>query len=408
MFDPELVRGQFPALDRTVDGQRAIFFDGPAGSQVPRRVADALTNYLLTHNANCGAPFATSVESDACLENAHTALADFLGASDPRTIAFGANMTSITLALSRAIARTWKPGHEIILSRLDHDANVTPWVLAAEDRGVTVRYIEVNPDDCTLDLASYESVLSNKTRLVAVGLASNATGSINPVRQMARQAHDAGALFMVDAVHYAPHGRINVEAIDCDFLICSAYKFFGPHVGVLYGRRELLESLQPYKLRPSPNELPGRWMTGTQNHEGIAGTAEAVNYLADLTGMDGERSARLDGSFDAIVEYEADLCRHLLRGLEMMPSIRLWGIAEEGRLHDRVPTFSLTSEKHSPRSIAEELAKQGVFAWSGNHYAYPFTETMGLEPEGTLRIGILHYNTKSEIDRLLNCLEAIL
>lgn len=404
MFDVEHVRGQFPALRRSVNGNSATFFDGPAGSQVPERVANAVSDYLLQANANCGAPFATSVESDRRLASAHAAMADFLGTPDPDSVAFGANMTSITLALSRAVARTWNAGDEIIVSRLDHDANVTPWTLAAQDRDVVVRHIDVRPDDCTLDLESFESALTRRTRLVAVGYASNAAGTINPVKQIASMAHDAGAIVAVDAVHYAPHGRIDVIDIDCDFLLCSAYKFFGPHVGVLYGRRELLETLQPYKLRPSPNDLPGRWMTGTQNHEGICGTAEAVEYLADLAGTTDDRAARLDQSFEQIRRYESNLALRLLDGLEEFRSLRVWGITDRDRMDQRVPTFSFTSTKHAPREIAAGLAARGIFVWSGNHYAYPLTDALQLEPDGTVRVGLLHYNTAAEVDRLLDCL----
>ncbi|MCA9221365.1 MAG: cysteine desulfurase-like protein, partial [Planctomycetales bacterium] len=273
------LRQQFPALARRQNDQPAVYLDGPAGTQVPRRVIDAIADYLSHRNANHGGLFATSRESDAMLDEAHRAFADLLGADDPDCVYFGPNMTTLTFALSRAVATTWRPGDEIIVTRLDHDANVTPWVLAARDAEVEVRFAEIHREDCTLDVDHLRSLLNERTRLVAVGAASNSSGSINPIREIASWAHAVGAWMFVDAVHYAPHALIDVAEIGCDFLACSAYKFFGPHVGVMWGRRELLESLPAYKLRPAPNELPGRWMTGTQSHETIAGAAEAVNYL---------------------------------------------------------------------------------------------------------------------------------
>ena len=281
-FDVVWSRRQFPSLARTVNGHPAVFLDGPGGSQVPERVIAAVSDYLGRTNANHGGLFATGRQSDALLDDAHRAVADLFGADDPETMIFGQNMTSLTFALSRALAKTWRPGDEIVVSRLDHDANVTPWVLAAADAGATVRHIEIHREDCTLDLDDFAAKLSPRTRLVTVGQASNAVGTINPIRVIVRQSHEAGAMVFVDAVHFAPHGLIDVARSGCDFLAASAYKFFGPHVGVLWGRRELLERLPAYKVRPAPDGLPGRWMTGTQNHEGIAGTAAAVDYLADL------------------------------------------------------------------------------------------------------------------------------
>lgn len=410
-FPIESVREQFPALSRTINGVPVCHCDGPAGSQVPRRVAEAVSDYLLTTNANRGAPFAVAEESDARLDAAHIALADFLGTPDPGCIAFGQNMTSLTLALSRALAKTWKPGDEVIVSQLDHDANVTPWVLAAEDAGAVVRRIPVRLDDCTLDLDAYRRLLSERTRLVALGYASNATGTVNPVRAMIADAHAVGALAFVDAVHFAPHGLINVAELDCDFLCCSAYKFFGPHVGVLYGKRSLLESVRPYKLRPSPEDLPGRWMTGTQSHEGIVGAAEAVEYLADLgrslrTEIVSRRDA-LRTAFDAITAYEQELGLDFLKATREIPGLKSWGITDPERLGERVPTFSFTQARHSPKEIAVALGREGIFAWPGNHYALPFTEAAGLEPGGTLRIGLLHYNTREEVARVGEALSRV-
>jgi cysteine desulfurase family protein (TIGR01976 family) len=409
-FDLKSIRARFPALRREQNGQPVAYFDGPAGSQVPSQVADAVSRYLLSTNANRGAPFATSRESDELLDAAHQAVADFLGTDDPDCIAFGPNMTTLTFALSRALGRTWKPGEEILVTQLDHDANVSPWVLAAKDAGAMVKPIRVRPDDCTLDLDDFRTKLSDKTRLLAVGYASNATGTVNPVKEMIEAAHSVGALVFVDAVHYAPHRLIDVTDLDCDFLAVSAYKFFGPHVGVLYGKREHLESLTPYKLRPAPNTLPGKWMTGTQNHEGIAGVTAAIRYLSELGTDPGKpRTQRhcLIRAYGLIREHEESLCRRLLFGLAAIPRLRIWGITDSGRMAERVPTVSVTHETQTPWQLATALAARGLYCWPGNHYALPFTEAMGLEPGGTLRIGLLHYNTEAELDRLLNALAGL-
>lgn len=407
-FDFDSIRSLFPALSRQVNGHAAAYFDGPAGSQVPLDVTDAVCRALLHTNANRGAPFAVSRESDRLLDQAHQSLAAFVGASDADELVFGANMTTITLAVSRAVAQQWQPGDEIILSRLDHDANVTPWQLAARDRGVSVRYVDVDLSDCTLDLDSFHRQLSERTRLVAIGLASNATGTINPVREMADAAHGVGAMCYVDAVHYAPHRLIDVEQLGADFLVCSAYKFFGTHVGVLWGRRELLESIEPYKLRPSPLDLPGRWMTGTQSHEGILGAMAAVHYLGERIGAAGlplREGLRL--AFERIEAHEHELLDVLLDGLEQLPQFRVWGLTDPERRKDRVPTVSITGGGKRPQEFAELLGAEGLFCWPGNHYALPFTEAAGLEPDGTLRFGLLHYNTRDEVQRLLAALERL-
>ncbi|MEO1996523.1 MAG: cysteine desulfurase-like protein, partial [Planctomycetaceae bacterium] len=309
-LDLNSIRGQFPGLSRSLSGQTCAFFDGPAGSQIPQCVVDAVCHYLQHTNANHGGPFCTSRESDAILDRAHERVADFLGAESGQCVAFGANMTTLTLAFSRAMARTWNPGDEIIVTQLDHDANVSPWVTAAADAGVVVHHVGVDLDDCTLRMDQFQSVLSSRTRLLAVGLASNATGTINPVAEMARQAHQVGAVVFADAVHFAPHRLIDFASLGVDFLTCSAYKFFGPHVGILCGHREQLNQLAPYKLRPATDDLPGKWMTGTQNHEGIAGTAAAVDYLASLaseTISDTQPRSALVSAFDAIQAHENQL-----------------------------------------------------------------------------------------------------
>ena len=403
------IRSQFPALARQVGEQAAAFFDGPAGTQVPQSVIDAVSRYFVQHNANHGGLFPTSRESDVVLATAHQAVVDFLGSDDPGTVSFGANMTTLTLSLSRALGRTWRPGDEVIVSRLGHDANFTPWVLAAADAGATVRYIDIVPRDCTLDLDDFKAKLNDRTRLVAVGCASNAVGSVNPVKEICRLSRMAGALTFLDAVHFAPHRLIDVDDFGCDFLVCSAYKFFGPHVGIMWGRRPLLEELAAYKLRPPSNALPDKWMTGTQNHECIAGTLAAIDYLTELgrtVADDGSlaRRAALKQAYQAITDYEQQLIWHLIDGLRPLDSFRLWGIADPTRQAERLPTISITHSRRKPPELAEQLGRQGLFVWHGNYYALPLTERLGLEPDGMIRVGIVHYNTLGEVDRLLAAL----
>ncbi len=399
------IRSQFPALARRDGDQLAAFLDGPAGTQVPQCVIDAVSSYFANHNANHGGMFPTSRESDVVLAEAHQAAADFLGTDDPNTVAFGPNMTTLTFALSRALGRTWAAGDEIIVSGLDHDANFTPWVLAAQDAGATVLHVDVRAEDCTLDLDDFKEKLSERTKLVAVGCASNAVGTVNPVKEICRLAREVGALTFLDAVHFAPHGLIDVEDFGCDFLACSAYKFFGPHIGLLWGRRELLENLQAYKLRPASDELPDKWMTGTQNHECIAGTLAAIDYLADLgrtlAAEPLPRRAALERAYSAIVEYEQQLIWQLVEGLRSLESWRLWGIDDPARKGERLPTISITHAERKPEELAAELGQRGFYVWHGNYYALPLTERLGLEPDGMIRIGLVHYNTRDEVDRLL-------
>jgi len=406
------IRAQFPSLRQEVDGRPAVFFDGPAGTQTPQCVIDAIVDSLVRCNANHGGLFATSRASDALLDDAHRAAADLLGADDADCISFGPNMTSLTFALSRALARTWQTGDEVVVTRLDHDANVTPWVLAARDSGAIVRFVGIRRDDCTLDLEQLRQMLSERTRLVAVGCASNATGTVNPVREICRWAREAGALTFLDAVHYAPHDRIDVADFGCDFLACSAYKFFGPHVGIQWGRRELLESLPAYKVRPAPETLPGRWMTGTQNLEGIAGVLAAIHYLATL-GRDAandatlSRPALLTSAMAAIRAYETRLVQRLLDGLREMDDITVWGIDDPSRVAERLPTISLTHARYNSAQLAQRLGAAGFFVWHGNYYALQLTESLGLEPDGMVRIGLVHYNTHHEVDLLLDLLTRI-
>jgi len=412
-FDVAAVRRQFPALAQKHGDREAVYFDGPAGSQTPETVIAAIGDYLRTMNANHEGVFATSRRSDAMLDEAHRAAADFLGADDPECCYFGANMTTLTFALSRALARTWNAGDEVLVTRLDHDANVSPWVTAARDAGAIVRHVGIRPD-CTLDLDDFHRQLSSRTRLVAVGAASNAVGTVNPVAQITAAAHAAGAQVFCDAVHYAPHRLIDVSAWQVDFLACSAYKFFGPHVGVMYGRRELLASLPAYKVRPAPDDLPGKWMTGTQNHECIAGVLAAINYLAALgrsgaNGRGGSMSRReaLVTALAQIAAYERPLAERLQAGLDRLPQFKSWGITDPARFGERVATFSITHRSVPPSDVARRLDEAGIYVWNGNFYALPLTETLGVEPAGLVRIGLLHYNTSEEVDYLLRVLATI-
>lgn len=405
-FEIEAVRSRFPALNTEVGNRPAVFFDGPAGAQVPDRVLDAMRDNLIHANANTGGDFFTSKQSELALDAAHQRAAELFGVEDPDEVVFGANMTTMALSLARSLAKVWGPGDEVVLSRMEHDANYTPWRQAAEEAGATVREIDLCTDDCTLDLDSLDAILNERTRFVAVGAASNMMGTINPIAEIARRVHRVGAHLFVDAVHYAPHRLMDVRAWDADFVACSAYKFFGPHVGLLWARRTLLETIQPFKLRPSSNAVPHRWMTGTQNHEGIAGTMAAIDYLAELGDGSAGRAGIVSG-FEAIMAYERDLSRHLLEGLASIDEIKVWGISDPSRLDERVPTCSITHPTIEPKQIARSLADSGIFVWEGNFYALPLSDRMGLEPLGTVRIGLLHYNTTAEIDRLIGALEEI-
>lgn len=399
------IRSQFPALTLDVDGYPAAFFDGPGGTQVPQRVLDAVSQYLISANANSHGVFLTSRRTDDTLRDAHQAAADLLGC-EAREVVFGANMTSLTFAMSRAIGRELQPGDEVVLTALDHDANFGPWK-ALEERGVTVHVAEFRRTDCTLEINGLLSLLNPKTKLVAIGYASNAVGTINPVQQVIEAAHAVGALAFVDAVHYAPHGPIDVKALDCDFLACSAYKFFGPHQGILYGKAEHLARLQPYKVRPADEGIPDRWETGTQNHEAMAGAAAAIDYLAELgerCGATGSRREKLVGAMTAIQGAERELGARLIAGLLAIPGLEFFGIREPERFAQRTPTVSIRLAGETPRETASRAAAEGLFVWDGNYYALNWSERLGLEPNGAVRIGLAHYNTVDEVDRLLACL----
>jgi cysteine desulfurase family protein (TIGR01976 family) len=410
------IRAQFPALAETVNGQPAIFFDGPGGTQVTQGVIDAISQYLTHANANTHGAFLTSARTDRIIAEAHQAMADLLGC-DAEEVVFGPNMTTLTFHLSRSLGRELQPGDEIVVTRLDHDANVAPWH-ALEERGAVIRTVDIDIEDCTLDMADFVAQINERTKLVAVGYASNAVGTINDVKAVVAMARNAGALTFVDAVHYVPHGPIDVHDLDCDFLACSAYKFFAPHSGCLYGKREQLERLRPYKVRPAANTTPDRWQTGTQNHEAMAGVTAAVHYLADLghmvqsaEGRDTSPKSRRDSlltAMTAIKAYERGLIERLVAGLLTIPGLTFYGIREQERFGLRTPTVSFRIEGYTPRAVAEYLGKQGIFVWDGNYYALSLTERLGVEANGGMvRIGLVHYNTAEEVERLLEALAAL-
>jgi len=447
-LDLTSIRSQFPSLAQTVNGHPAVFFDGPGGTQVPRRVIDAISGYLRRDNANTGGAYATSRHTDAMIASARAAMADFLHCAADEVI-FGQNMTSLTYMISRAIGRELKSGDEIVVTRLDHDANVSPWLqmaedLEEEDRGVTVRWAEIHDEDCTLNLADLASKINKNTKLVAAGYASNAVGTINPVKEIVRLAHAAGALAYIDAVHYAPHGLIDVAALDCDFLVCSTYKFFGPHMGVLFGKREHLQRLRPYKVRPNTNAIPNCWEWGTLNHECIAGIAACVDYIADLgrhavrdnsvgtaalgcpssearplattTRGLSERRTAIEAAYAAIHEHERALLEQLIAGLITIPGLKIYGITDPARFDERCATLAVRIEVRSedgkpgrtPLELATKLGDRGFFTWDGNYYALNLTEHLDVEKSGGfLRIGLAHYNTAEEVARFLSALREI-
>ncbi len=413
MLDLTQIRAQFPALK-----SKAIFLDNPAGTQISKTSLQRMENYLLQTNANHEGAFTTSRQSDAILAEAHAAAADFYHAASPKEIVFGANMTTLTLHISRSLARWLNPGDRIILTRLDHDANISPWLLIAEERGCIVDWVDFHPEDGTLNLEQMQRALEKEPRLVAVGYASNALGTINPLEQIVPLAKKAGAWVYVDAVQYAPHAPIDVQALGCDFLVSSAYKWFGPHVGVLYGRYDLLDELFAYKVRPASNEPPGKFETGTLNHEGIAGvlgTLEYLEWLGEQFGQDQQaalsakysgRALHLKAGIAAIREYEAQLAKTLLEILEETPGVTVYGLRDLNRLSERVPTVAFRLKDWHPRRIAEELDKAGIYVWDGNYYALEVTTRLGVEAKGGMvRVGPVHYNSLAELEqfgRVLN------
>ena len=406
--DPHAVRPQFPSLRREAGGRPAVFADAPGGTQVSDDVIRAMETYLRRSNANTGGAFATSIETDALIASARVAGADLLGSS-PAEIVFGPNMTTLAFALSRAVARDIAPGDEIVVTVLDHDANISPWLSVAEDRGAVVRWVDVRDGDCTLDLDSLERALSERTRVVAFTLASNAVGTVTPVQDIVRRVR-AGcplALIVADAVHFAQHRLVDVATLDVDVLLCSAYKVFGPHLGFMWARTEVLERLGPYKVRPAPESPPDRWEWGTLNHEGLAGFVAAVDYVAALgepfvADAGTSRRQAIVSAFDAIANHESTLAARFLEGAAAVRGFRLFGIADPARLAERTPTFALRLGDTPPRQVAQALADRGVFVWDGNYYALAIMERLDLERTGgAVRVGFCHYNTVEEVDRVL-------
>jgi cysteine desulfurase family protein (TIGR01976 family) len=412
-LDLNQIRARFPALALSDDGQPRIYLDNPGGTQVAQPVIDRMLHYLVYTNANKDGEFRTARESDEVLHEAHAALADLLNAESPDEIIFGPNMTTLTFSISRALGRRLNPGDEIIVTRLDHDADIAPWLWLAEDRGAVIKWVDIRPEDCTLDMSDFESQITEKTRIVACGYASNAVGTINDVKAVVDMAHAAGALVYVDAVQYVPHGPTDVQALGCDLLACSPYKFFGPHMGAVYGKYDLLDQLKAYKVRPAKNKPPYKFETGTQNHEGIAGTLGAVEYIAWLgesfgndyqgrfSGMTGRRLHAHTG-MAAMAAYERELSARLITGLSQIPGLKIWGITNREQLDRRVPTVSFTLEGWQPVEVAKHLSQKNIYVWDGHYYAVAVMERLNLlEQGGMVRVGAAHYNTLSEIDQLV-------
>jgi cysteine desulfurase family protein (TIGR01976 family) len=397
------IRDQFPALERVHGGRPVAYFDGPGGTQVPRGVVDAMSDYLFHHNANTHWAYPTSVETDALIAGARQAMADLLGAS-PDEIAFGANMTTLTFHVARALGRQWGPGDEVVVTELDHQANVAPWRALERERGVTVRLVPMHPDTGELDWKELERVLGRRSRLLAIGAASNALGTVSDVARARELARGVGALTFVDAVHYAPHRLVDVRALGCDFLACSAYKFYGPHVGILYGRKDRLRALDVPKLAPAPDTAPERIETGTLNHEGIAGVAAAVDFLAGLAGEGGTRRERLAQALAGLHARGEALFRRGWTALAELPGVRLYG-PPPGR--PRTPTLAFTVEGSESEVVARELAEAGVFVSNGDFYATTVVERLGQGRAGLVRAGCACYTTESEIDRLVDGVRAL-
>jgi cysteine desulfurase family protein (TIGR01976 family) len=409
-LDLAWVRAQFPALAQKVSGQPAVFLDGPGGTQVPQRVIDAIADYLAHNNANTGGAYLTSRNTDRMIAEARSAMGDFLNC-DADEIVFGPNMTTLTYAMSRALGRDLGPGDEIVLTLLDHDANFSPWK-ALEEKGVTIRTVRFNEEDCALDMGNLAAKIGERTKIVAVGYASNAVGTINNVAEVVRLARQAGALSYIDAVHYAPHGAIDVRALDCDFLVCSTYKFFGPHMGVLYGKREHLKKLRPYKLRPNTDNIPNCWEWGTLNHECIAGIKACVDYWEELgrraNPASTNRRVAILAAHGAIHWHERKMTEQMIASLLAIPGLKLYGISDPQRFENRCATFVVRIEGQTPLELATKLGERGFFTWDGNYYALNLTEQLDVERlGGFLRIGLVHYNTMEEVERLLGALREI-
>ncbi len=418
-LDLDRIRAQFPALALEDDGRPRVYLDNPAGTQVPRHVLDRMRDYLVHTNANADGVFRTSAATDALLEEAHRAVADLLNAPSWREVVFGQNMTTLTFAFSRSLGREMRPGDEILVTRMDHDANVAPWLMLAEDLGLTVKWLPFDPTTYRYDLTALDDLLSERTRLAAINYASNALGTINDVKTIGEKVHAAGGWMYVDAVQYTPHAPTDVQALGCDFLVCSAYKFFGPHQGMLWGKEALLERLTAYKVRPASDALPVKFETGTLSHEGLAGTLGAVEYLAWVGATMAaehhgayahfpERRRHVHAAMRAIADYERPLTARLVAGLEAIPGLTIHGITDPAHFDERVPTVSFTLEGRHPREVARRLGEENLFVWDGDYYAYEVIRRLGLDAcGGMVRVGPCHYNTAGEIDRLVAAVAAL-
>jgi cysteine desulfurase family protein (TIGR01976 family) len=412
-YDIAEIRSHFPSLQ-----SGNIFFDNPGGTQVPQQVIDAVGEYYKCANSNTHGAFESSRRTDQVIAEARAAFSDFFNARSPDEVVFGPNMTSLTFSISRALGRWLNPGDEIIVTRLDHDANIAPW-LGLEERGARIKWVDIHADDCTLDMADFEKQLSTKTKIVAVGGASNAVGSLNDLKTIVPLAHLAGAIVFIDAVHFAPHIPIDVQELDCDLLACSAYKFYGPHLGALYGKRNILDRLSPYKVRPSSNQTPDKFETGTMNHEGLAGATAAINYLASIGETYGaplasrfqhlsDRRLALKKGMAAIQDYERDLFIRLMRGLCEIHDVQIYGITDFARFRYRTPTVAFNLPGRKPREIAQKLGREKIFVWDGNYYALALMERLGLEEHGgAVRVGLAHYNTDQEVDCFLSVMKSL-
>lgn len=399
----EAIRAHFPALRRIHNGHPVAYFDGPGGTQVPQVVVDAMSDYLLHHNANTHWKYPTSEETDALIMDARRAAADFLHAR-PDEIAFGQNMTSLTFHLARAFGRQWGPGDEVVLTELDHHGDVAPWTAIAKDRGITIKMVKMRAIDGTLDWSDFEKAITPKTKLLAINAASNALGTITDVARAANAAHAVGAKVFVDAVHYAPHNLVDVDALDCDFLGCSAYKFYGPHIGILWGKRDLIESLDVPRLDPAPQESPERLETGTQNHEGMVGAAAAIDFLASLAGDGATRRERLQSTFSALHARGDALLARMWNELSTIDGLTLYG-PRPGT--PRTPTLSFTLKGFKTDDVAIALAKRGVFVSNGDFYAATIIDRLGLVPDGLVRVGCSCYTSDDEISRLVDGVRAL-
>jgi cysteine desulfurase family protein (TIGR01976 family) len=415
-IDIDQIRSQFPAISKNSGPNAPVFFDNPGGTQVPQMVIDAITDCLINSNANLGGPFKTTKLADRVFDQAHQAMADFVNANSADEIIFGQNMTTLTFNISRSIGHLFDEGDEIILTRMEHDANVSPWLMMARDHGLEVKWLPFDTDSFEFDLNKLDDLLSDKTKLVCIGHASNMTGTINDVKAASQKAHAAGALVYVDSVQYAPHGIIDVQDLGCDFLVCSPYKFFGPHMGVLWGNLDVLKTLDPYKVRPAGSEAPGCFETGTLSHEAMAGVTATVDYFAwvgreiadeyyrtRFAGTGNERRQQICAGMNCLVDYELPLTKRLIEGLQAIPGVTVQGITSSNAFVRRVPTVSFTVEGHQPSEISNKLAEHDIYVWDGHNYAIEPAEQLGLmDKGGVVRVGLAHYNTMDEVERALS------